>query len=451
MQLNIQVGEQFLLSIKRMGINGEGIGFYKRQIVFVDGLLPGEEAEVEVTKTQKKFAYAKVIKLKKKSPNRITPPCPYYEKCGGCQLQHLAYEEQLVQKRNLVEESFQRYFEKQPKHLTIFPTIGMQNPWNYRNKSQLPTRHDGDEVVVGMYERNTNRLVYIKECMVENKLINETRTKTLDHLTKSNINVFNPRFRNGSLTHLVIRAFEETKDIQVTAIAREEDRHLYGAMKQLKGIPSVNLSIQPDDKAIEIFGPTVSNISGKKQIDGKIHDLDFKISPEAFFQLNTSQMKVLYDVVLEYGNFKETDSVFDGYCGIGSIGMTIAKQVREVRGVDTNTQGIHDANTFAKLNGINNAIFYDGNILPFLTKWEKEGYRPDVVVMNPPRRGIELQVINYLQKSKIKKIIYVSCNPSTLAKNLNHLSTTYHIRKVQPVDMFPQTSAVETVVLLERK
>lgn len=451
MSLNIQVKDQFTVTIKRIGINGEGIGFYQRQIVFVDGLLPGEVADVEVTKTEKKFAYARVVKIKKKSPQRITPPCPYYQECGGCQLQHMKYEEQLLQKQFIVEESFQRYFEKQPRKLVIEPTIGMENPWGYRNKSQLPTRHNGDAVVVGMYQKNSNRLVYIDECMVENSAINQHRKVVLEHLTRERIDVYNPRFKNGSLTHLVIRAFPETEDLQVTAIARREDRQLYGALKSLRHTPSVNISIQPDDDAIEIFGPTVTNISGKKQIQGKLDSLSFQISPEAFFQLNTTQMKKLYEVVTEYGNFKPTDTVLDGYCGIGSIGMYIARQVKEVRGIDNNEKGIADANTFAKSNAIGNANFYAGNILPYLTQWEKEGFIPDVAIFNPPRRGIELSIINYLQKSKIKKIVYVSCNPATLAKNLNHLSTTYHIRKVQPLDMFPQTSAVEAVCLLERR
>ncbi|MDD3382363.1 MAG: 23S rRNA (uracil(1939)-C(5))-methyltransferase RlmD [Bacilli bacterium] len=449
----LKLNEIIFITIKRMGINGEGIGYYKRLAVFVENALVDEEVEVKITNTYDKYATAEIVKIKKISPSRVKPRCPYYEKCGGCQLQHLEYEEQLNQKKNILIYSLERYLDGFNK-IRINDTIGMNEPYFYRNKTQLPVRHDGEKVVSGLYAKNTNKLVYIDECIVENKLVQNTLKNVLDVLTKTNVDIYNPRYKQGLLRYVVIRGFEETSEAQVTLVTMELDSKISKALKmiaKIENVKSVNYCINNDIKGIEILNDKIVNTEGVGTVNGKLKDLSFDILPNSFFQLNTKQTIVLYDEIKKAINPKGDEKVLDCYCGIGSIGLFLASSVKEIRGIDNNKGNIENAKNFAEKNSIKNAQFYYGNILPHLNAFSKNDYLPDVVIVDPPRKGLELNFINYLQKNRIKKIVYVSCNTSTLAKNLNHLQKDYIIRYIQPIDMFPQTSNVECVVCLERR
>ena len=454
MEQQVRIGDLILLNIKRMGINGEGIGYYHRQAIFVDGAVVGEDVEVEITKVLDGYAYGEITKIKKASPNRCAPRCPYYGKCGGCQLQHIDYNEQLVQKREMVVEAMNRYFDKTKDEddILVYPTIGMEEPWYYRNKTQLPVRHDGEKVVCGMYAKGSNKLVYIDRCLIEEDLISNTMKEVLDYLTKANIDVYNPRFRQGSLRYVVLRGFSDTKEVQATFVLMKKDSHIIKVLeninKKIPQIKSVFYNINSDPKSIEIISGECLLIKGKEKIEGKLGKLKFSISPDSFFQLNTKQTIKLYDEVKKAINPKGNEIVLDLYCGIGSIGLYLADSVKEIYGVDNNQSNINNAMEFAKMNNIDNAKFYCGNILNYLDKLKKNNIVPDAIVMDPPRRGVELSILNYLQKSKIKKIVYVSCNPSTLAKNLNHLQGSYRIEFIKPLDMFPNTANVESIATL---
>ncbi len=442
--------DKIILTIKRIGINGEGIGYYKRQAVFVKGALPREEVEVKITSVEDKYSTGVVIKTNITASDRISPICPYYNECGGCHLQHLAYPSQLKAKKELLIAAFQRYYDGNIDKIKFYDTVGMNNPWYYRNKSSLPTRHNGTNVVVGMYQEHSNHLVFIDQCIVENKIIYEVRKKVLEALDKAFISVYNPKTQVGSLRYIVIRGFEETGETQVTFVLTKEDQKIIDVLKKLD-VTSAYYSINNDLKTIEIFGPKLICVKGRETISGKLQELDFQISPNAFFQLNLEQTNNLYSEILRAARLNGNEKIVDCYCGIGSIGIFLAKHVAEVRGIDINKEGINDANNFAKLNNITNAKFYHGNIIPYLYQFEHEGYIPDILIIDPPRKGIEVNLIKYLQASKIKRLIYVSCNPSTLAKNINHLQKEYSVKYVKPFDMFPQTANVEAVCLLERR
>jgi 23S rRNA (uracil-5-)-methyltransferase RumA len=442
-----------LLTIKRLGINGEGIGYYKRLAVFVEGAIPGEVIEVKITDIQEKYAYGEISKIKTKSPDRVTPRSSKLMK-SGLTLQHIKYEKQLELKKESIIESFERYYNGNVAKIKFHNTFGMDYPWEYRNKTGLPVRHDGDKVVVGMYEHNTNRLIYMDEYLVENKLVQKALKDILDYLTKAEINIYNPRFQQGNLRYIIIRGFEETGEVQVTFVLMEEEPRILNIFKQiikLDNIKSVNYTINNDPKSIEMITGKVINLVGSKKIKGKLGKLDFEISPESFFQLNTKQSVVLYDQVVRAAGIKGYEKVLDLYCGIGSIGLYLADKVNEVRGIDISEENIKNARDFAAKNNINNASFYYGNILPHLNKFEKEGFVPDILIVDPPRKGMDLNLLNYLQKAKVRKIVYVSCNPATLTKNVNHLQKAYDTKFVIPVDMFPFTPHIECVVLLERR
>lgn len=445
----LSLKEKILITIKRLGINGEGIGYYKRLAVFVEGALPGEEVEVEITKLDDKFAYGKIIRIKKKSSFRVEPKCPYFGKCGGCDLLHLDYKAQLHEKKNLVIEAFNRYFDGDVSRIKFYDCIGMDDPFAYRNKTSLVLRFDGNKVVSGLYAKGTNQLVYVDECELESEIVRKTLKEVLAYLTLKRVSIFNTKTHEGIIRFLIIRAFND-KDIQVTFVLAKEDAK---TIEILKGtpVPSVFYSINSDYKSVEMFGPNIECAKGKKQITANLGELSLKVSPKSFFQLNSIQVVKLYDEIKAVANLTGKEKVLDCYCGIGSIGLYLASDALEVRGIDINKDGIKDAIKYAKDNGITNSTFYAGNIIPYLHQFKEKGFIPDVLIVDPPRKGLDMNFINYLKTSSIKKIVYVSCNPATLVKNLNALKKQYEISEVRIIDMFPNTAHVETIVLLTLK
>lgn len=447
--------QEILLTIKRIGINGEGIGYYKRLAVFVVGALPKEEVVVKIVEVNDSFARGELVKIKNNlSPDRVVPPCKYYEKCGGCQLQHVNYPTQLAFKKAIVEEAFDKYYNGELNAQLLKEPIGQEEPYYYRNKVKLPVRYDGEHLVTGLYAMDTNKLVYIDNCLIEKKDLRKVIDDICNYLSKYQIIAFNPKTKDGILRHIVARSSQYTLDIQVTLILYKHDQRTINIAKELiniEHIKSVYISINNDLDAIENFGKEITLIAGEATIVEKLGDFKFELLPNAFFQLNLEQTEKLYQQIAMIAKLKGYEKIVDCYCGVGTIGIWLSKYVKEVRGIDNNKEAIKNANENVKLNNVTNAKFYNGNILNYLNKWETEGFIPDVLVVDPPRTGLDLKLLNYLQTHSIKKIVYVSCNPSTLAKNCNHLQKKYHILTIQPLDMFPNTAAVETIVLLSTR
>lgn len=444
--------QTFPLTIKRLGINGEGVGYFKKQVVFVPGALPGEEVVVEATKIQPKFAEARIKKIRKKSEHRVAPPCPVYEECGGCQLQHLDYRQQLVEKRDIVKQSLERHTKLNVEKLDIRDTLGMENPWNYRNKSQFQVGQRDGKLLAGLYGINSHKLVDIQHCAVQHSATNKATSTVKKILQDLKVSVYNEKTRKGVVRTIVARIGVKTEELQIVLITSQRELpHKDDIVARIKqALPEVTSIVQNvnGQKTSLIFGDETRLLEGREFIQETLGELEFELSARTFFQLNPEQTVNLYNVVKEAAGLTGVEKVVDAYCGVGTIGLWLADGADEIRGMDVIADSIEDAEKNAERHGISHATYVVGKAEQVLPQWAKEGWKPDVLVVDPPRTGLDQQLLNTILKVKPKKIVYVSCNPSTLAKDISVLVSKYKVGYIQPVDMFPQTSHIESVTSL---
>ena len=454
-QSPLKIGQEFLVTIKRIGINGEGIGYYKRQAVFIPEALVGEEVVAKCTYLAGTHAKAELVRVKKKSPHRQKPSCDVYGKCGGCQLQHMTYPEQLRVKKDMVIQALERYTNLDMETVQVRETIGMDTPYHYRNKAQMPVGYDDEGIMVGLYAMNSRELVQVSDCKVQYQGINQVMNHVVDLLDEYQVFAYSPKTKTGTARHIVIRQGYQTKEVQVVLVMANYD---FKAIDRLAGelmsycpdVSSVYLNVHKEDTH-EILGEKMIHIAGTKLITDKLGRFTFNLSPRAFYQLNPEQTVKLYEEVKTAAALTGKELVVDAYCGVGTIGQWLADAAKEVRGVDITRQAISDAKENAKLNGLTNTYYATGKAEQVVPKWTQEGLKPDVVIVDPPRSGLQPELMAMLKLVGPKKIIYVSCNPSTLAKNLKELTKKYRIDYIQPLDMFPQTALVESVVCLIKK
>jgi tRNA (uracil-5-)-methyltransferase len=453
--IKIKKGQEFPLTIKRLGINGEGVGYFKKQVVFVRGALPGEEVVVEATNIHPKYAEAKIKKIRKRSPHRVKPRCPVYEQCGGCQLQHLDYEAQLREKRDIVIQAFERHCRIPVETLLIKQTIGMDNPWNYRNKSQFQVGKRKERVIAGLYGLNSHQLIDIPECFIQHQATNRVTSIVKMILEDLRIPIYDERKRTGLVRTIVARVGFHTGDVQLVLItAKKEIPRKELLVAEIKRrLPEVKSIVQNinGQKTSLIFGEETVLLEGEEYIQEVLGDFSFELSARAFFQLNPVQTVKLYDEVKKAAALTGKEKVVDAYCGVGTIGLWLAKEAGEIRGMDTIPEAIEDAKKNAARHGFTNTMYVTGKAETLLPKWVKEGWKPDVVVVDPPRTGCDDQLLRTILQVKPKKIVYVSCNPSSLARDVDVLSKLYKIDYIQPVDMFPHTAHVECVSRLVLK
>lgn len=453
--VKIKLNQTFPLTIKRLGINGEGVGYFKKQVVFVPGALPGEEVVVEATKINPKFAEAKIKKIRIKSPHRVQPPCPVYEQCGGCQLQHLKYDQQLKEKRDIVIQSLERHTKLDTAKLDIRETIGMEDPWGYRNKSSFQVAAKNGKVLAGLYGMNSHQLIDIEHCAVQHSQTTEAVNTVKRILESLNIPIYNEKSRKGIVRTIVTRVGVQSGEMQVVLITAQKDlpkreQIISDIQKQLPNVKSIMQNINGQKTSL-IFGEETVSLAGEEFIQETLGDLQFELSARTFFQLNPIQTVKLYNEVKKAAALTGTEKIVDAYCGVGTIGLWLADQAAEVRGMDVIPESIDDAKKNAKRHGFSNTKYVPGKAEEVLPKWVKKGWKPDVIVVDPPRTGLDQQLLQTILQVKPKKLIYVSCNPSTLAKDIQTLSSKYDVKYIQPVDMFPQTAHVEAVALIVLK
>lgn len=433
---------------------GHGVVKLDRYPIFIPNALIDEEIEFKIIKVKKNFAIGKLLEVKKASTQRVEPPCKYYWKCGGCQLQHMTYEAQLAMKKEQVVNLFHR--KAQFNNTIINDTIGMTNPWYYRNKSQLPIgENQKHDIIMGYYRQRSHDIIDMDSCLIQDSQHQDIMNKVKQWLSELNISAYNEKNKKGTMRHLVIRTGHHTDELMVIFVTNGSKlKHANQLVEKLTqafpNITSIKQNINNSHSNV-IMGQQSVTLYGKDKIVDQLSDITFKISDQSFYQINSSQTEKLYQKAIDYAQLDGEETVLDTYCGIGTIGLYMAPLAKHVYGVEVVPSAIKDAQQNATLNGFKNTTFVCGKAEEVIIEWKQQGIKPDVVMVDPPRKGCDETFLQTLLTLSPKRIVYISCNPATQQRDAQRLSSHYELKEITPVDMFPQTTHIETVALFERK
>ncbi|MGN0383717.1 MAG: 23S rRNA (uracil(1939)-C(5))-methyltransferase RlmD [Eubacterium sp.] len=442
------------IKIEDMGNTGEGIGKLDGYTLFVKDAIIGDVVKVKVMKTGKSYGFAKLLEIISPSEKRVTPMCSISRACGGCQLQAMSYEEQLKYKENKVRNNLERIGKL--SNFKMNPIVGMEHPQHYRNKAQFPVGTDKyGNIIVGFYAGRTHSIIESESCMLGWE-INEEIIKCVKSFMKRNkIAPYDEKTGNGLIRHILIRVAAATNEVMVCLIINgmkiPNSQELVRELKKISGVSSISLNVNMARNNV-ILGKEIINLYGKGYITDYIGDVQFRISPLSFYQVNPVQTKKLYETALKYANLTGSETVWDLYCGIGTISLFLARNAGKVYGVEIVPEAINDAKINAQINNINNVEFFVGKAEEVVLDFYDDKKSPDVIVVDPPRKGCDKTLLETIIKVLPKRLVYVSCDSATLARDLHYLCNNgYELIEVQPVDMFGHTVHVETVVLLSQR
>ena len=436
-----------------LSFEGKGVVKLSYGTVFVDGLFPGEEAEIEIQYKRAGSYFGKVHRLIKKSEDRIQPLCGVCTACGGCQFQQYAYAAQLRYKQNKVKDAFRRHLRED---VEVNETLGMANPYEYRNKIQVPIGRDPHgKIVSGFYRSGTHKIIPIDKCYIENPKASSIIAEFKKLIKDFHYEPYNEDTGYGLFRHILIRTSYHYEDVMVTLVTtRDEFKGKNNFVRELiKRCPNIKCIVQNINSRDTnvILGEKERILYGSGQIRDSILGVEFLISSKSFYQVNPEQVEILYSKAIEYADIQKDEEVLDAYCGIGTIGLIASKHAKHVIGVEIVKDAIIDAKKNARLNKIENVDFICDDASKAFARLLDEKHNITTVMVDPPRKGLDEKFVQTLLELKPKKIVYISCEPETLARDIALLSDHYEIKKVQPVDMFPMTFHVETVACLRLK
>jgi len=450
----IEKNKEYNIEILRQGIDGEGIGILEGITVFVEGALPGETISAKIISVKKTYAVGKLISIIKASEERVNPICSVYKRCGGCSIMHEVYESQLSFKEKKVYDNLKRIGNIDLDNIKCNKIIGMKEPLRYRNKVIVPVREENGQVKMGFFAKKSHSITEFDSCFLQFTEADEILSIVKDWIRNFGIKAYNEVNHSGDIRDIMIRKGFKTGEIMVVIIALKENingiKALTEKLLKITGIKSIILNIN-NKRTNVALGDKSFVLWGQDHIIDKISDLKFKIGASSFFQVNPAGTEILYNTALKFADIKENDKVIDAYCGAGTISLFLAGKAEKVTGVEIVTQAIDNARENAKLNNITNAEFICGKSEEIIPELVDKGDKIDLVVVDPPRKGCEKVLLEAIARAEIKRMVYVSCDSATLARDLNILEGLgYKVLEVQPVDMFPNTGHVECVVLMSR-
>lgn len=452
--MSISKNEEYEVEIIDNGYNGEGIAKIDGFTVFVPNAIKGEVVKILIVKVLSSHAFGKILEIEKKSKFRQEIDCATYKRCGGCDLRHIKYEQTLKMKQNAVQALVNKNLKNK---IEVKETLGMENPFFYRNKAQYPVGVNKDrKPIIGVFANRTHEVVPIKNCLIQNPKSEAIAKFILEFIKEKNISIYNEKTGRGFFRHIVIKVGIKTNEIMCIFVINGkkfpyEDELVEKLKQNYPEIKTIVKNINMKNTNV-ILGQENINLYGNGYIEDVLGEYKFKISPLSFYQVNPKQAEKLYNLGIEMAKVSKEDTVFDLYCGIGTISLFIAKYAKKVYGVEIVEQAIKDAKQNAKINNIENVQFIAGDTKIVLEDLiYKKGIIADIVIFDPPRKGLDNNSINNILKIKPKKIVYISCNPATLIRDLALFEKLYEVKTIIPVDMFPFTKHVECVAVLNLK
>ena len=454
MSVSVEKNKEYIVDIIDNGYEGEGIAKIEDFTIFINGAIKNEKCRILIVKVNKSYAFGKLLEVINKSPNRIASDCKTYKRCGGCSLRHIKYEETLNIKKHIVQNLVDKSLVTK---IQVKDVIGMEKPIYYRNKLQYPVGRDKNGLpVMGVFANRTHEIIPVENCLIQNPAAEKVAKEIFRFIKENNISVYDENSRKGLIRHIVVKIGLKTKEIMCIIVSNNEKiekedeliETIKGKFSQvktiIKNINNKNTNVILGDKNIILYGDGY--------IYDKLGDFTFKISPMSFYQTNPIQTEILYNKAIEFAKLDKDDILCDLYCGIGTIGIFASNKVKKVYGIEIVEEAVGAAKENAKINNVNNIEFMVGDVeKAFKVLIDEKKIIPNAVIVDPPRRGLDNTTINKLNELELKKLVYISCNPATMVRDLKMLEEKYDIKEIQPIDMFPYTSHVEVCALLELK
>ena len=452
--MQVEKNKEYIVDIIDNGFQGEGIAKIDGLTIFIPKAIKGEKIKVLIVKVLTSHAFGKIIEIINPSENRVESECTTYKRCGGCSLRHVKYKETLKMKQNAVQSLVNKSLNNKIK---VEETLGMEHPYHYRNKAQYPVGLNKDgKPVIGVFANRTHEIIPIDTCFIQNKQTEEIAKYIFKFLVDNNVSFYDEKAQKGLVRHIVTKIGIKTNEIMCIIVIN--GREIPNESKMISELTSKFSSIKTIVKNINtkntnvILGKQNVNLYGDGYIEDKLGEYTFKISPMSFYQVNPIQAEVLYNTAIEAANLSKEDTLFDLYCGIGTIGIFASKFVKQVYGIEIVEQAIEDAKENAKINNVDNAEFICGDVeFAFDELINKKKIIPTAIIVDPPRKGLDEKTIQNILKIKPEKLVYISCNPATMVRDIAKTEGVYVAEKIQPVDMFPYTSSVECVAVLKLK
>ena len=453
-KMMVEKNKEYIVEIIDNGFEGEGIAKINDFTIFIPGAIKGEKVKILIVKVLSSYAFGKILEILKKSENRIEPDCKTYKRCGGCNLRHIKYQETLKQKQNAVQSLVDKTLKNKIK---VKETVGMENPYYYRNKVQYPVGIDKNgKPQIGVFANRSHEIIPIEKCFIQNEKSEEIAKYIFDLWKENKYTIYNEETRKGLLRHIVIKTGIKTNQYMCILVVNgqgfdNEKEFASEIANKYKEITSIIVNSNMKNTNV-ILGLENRTIFGKGYIEDKLGEYIFKISPLSFYQVNPIQAEKLYNLGIRKANITKNDVVFDLYCGIGTISLFMSKYAKKVYGIEIVEEAIKAAKENAKINNVDNVEFIAGDVEKALSSiiYDRK-IIPDIVMVDPPRRGLDNTSVNNILKIRSKRLVYISCNPATLVRDLAKLEEVYDVEEIIPVDMFPFTSHVECCSVLELK